>query len=72
MDSWKKAIFLGAAAIAVTDAATIYSLEPSRGSLQGGTYLTIWGAGFENNGRDGHTKVYVHNILRCGCGNRGQ
>ena len=42
-------------------AATVSALQTQRGSLGGGTYLSIWGSGFARGGRDGQTVVYVGN-----------
>jgi hypothetical protein len=41
----------------VTDSATIYGIQPNRGSIAGGTYLTVWGTGFARSGREGKTRV---------------
>ena len=40
-------------------AAAVSALQTQRGSLGGGTYLSIWGSGFARGGRDGQTVVYV-------------
>ena len=39
--------------------ATISRLQSSSGSLQGGTYLVIWGSGFDRGGMSGSTQVYL-------------
>ncbi len=36
-------------------AASVYAVQPSRGSLEGGTYVTVWGTGFNRNGVEGRT-----------------
>jgi hypothetical protein len=41
----------------VTDCATVYGIQPNRGSIAGGTYLTVWGTGFARSGREGKTRV---------------
>jgi hypothetical protein len=46
-----------AAAIREASAATVYGVQPTRGSLAGGTYLTVWGTGFARSGREGKTRV---------------
>jgi hypothetical protein len=51
----KRSALILAAISAIADAATIYSVEPNRGSLAGGTYVTIWGTGFNRDGREGTT-----------------
>jgi len=33
----------------------ILGIQAPKGSMQGGTYLTIWGSGFSRNGREGQT-----------------
>lgn len=42
-------------AFTAVQAATILTVEPNRGSLEGGTYVTIWGSGFNRDGREGST-----------------
>jgi len=37
--------------------ATIQALSVSRGSVAGGTYVTIFGDGFFRSGQDGSTRV---------------
>lgn len=36
---------------------SISAVSANRGSLEGGTYTTIWGDGFNRNGQDGSTRV---------------
>jgi hypothetical protein len=36
-------------------AAQVLGVQASRGSLMGGTYLTIWGNGFSRGGVEGET-----------------
>ena len=45
-----------AALCAAARAATINDVQPNKGSLAGGTYVTIWGDGFFRNGQDGTTR----------------
>eukprot|EP00638_Chattonella_subsalsa_P015791 CAMPEP_0117829880 /NCGR_PEP_ID=MMETSP0949-20121206/8130_1 /TAXON_ID=44440 /ORGANISM="Chattonella subsalsa, Strain CCMP2191" /LENGTH=3868 /DNA_ID=CAMNT_0005670717 /DNA_START=230 /DNA_END=11837 /DNA_ORIENTATION=- len=41
----------------------ISSIAPYRGSYEGGTRLTITGSGFERDGQDGSTKVFIGSNL---------
>lgn len=41
------------------DSAEILGIQAPRGSMMGGTYVTIWGSGFSRNGREGQTVAYV-------------
>ncbi len=50
-------LILSSASFFGAEAATVTGLQPTRGSVMGGTYLTVWGAGFNRNGRDGKTIV---------------
>ena len=60
------ALFLLAAARAAAQFSSIApttplisALQASRGSTQGGTFLTIWGAGFSMSGKQGMVTVFV-------------
>jgi hypothetical protein len=44
------------AGLGAAQAATINDVQPNKGSLSGGTYVTIWGDGFYRNGQDGTTR----------------
>ena len=48
--------------------ARILAIVSDRGSLGGGTYVTIFGDGFQRDGQDGTTRVCVRGALRaCRC-----
>lgn len=46
------------AAFVGTQAATIWGISPSRGSIRGGTVVSIFGSGFNRNGQQGSTRVF--------------
>jgi hypothetical protein len=52
------AVIAGAAFLAPrAGAAAVFGVQAPRGSMAGGTYLTVWGSGFNRDGREGETRV---------------
>ncbi len=44
-------------AVHFASGATVSSIMAPRGSMMGGTYITVWGSGFSRNGKEGQTLV---------------
>lgn len=59
------AIAAAVLATSVSDAAVVNSITPPRGSLAGGTLVTIWGSGFNRDGMEGSTRAYVPPPAAC-------